>query len=308
MEDIALRKNKKFVLWSFKLHQHTLSYDMMGYLNGFRFLGYDVYHFNDRDDVSSFDFSDCIILTDGQSDKNLPIIKGPQYILWNCDGEKYKNTNHIGLQIPTLQGGLWDNFYPMTTFDLDPYSKWNNEHNTLYQQFATDVFPDEIEKELGINNNKISGYVGTRWGGFHGNDPEFELHLSECQKYGWRLSNQASRNPDFSEMVEENRTLIYNAEIAPTISGKWQCDVGVVPCRIFKTISYGKLGITNNKAVYELMEGNVLYGESGELIERYLSTDIPTQKEMFRKASMLVAEKHTFLNRINTILKIFKEK
>ncbi len=41
--------------------------------------------------------------------------------------------------------------------------------------------------------------------------------------------------------------------------GSWQKNIGYIPCRILKNISYGHMGITNSPRVYELFENKVVY-------------------------------------------------
>ena len=55
---------EKFIAWGHKLHSHTHSYVTCAFINAFRHLGYDVYHFDNSDDVSGFDFSNSIFLTE----------------------------------------------------------------------------------------------------------------------------------------------------------------------------------------------------------------------------------------------------
>ena len=86
--------SKKFIAWGLKLHSHTHSYIHVAYCKAFQYLGYDVYHLDDSDDISNFDFTNSIFLTAGICDKNIPIIKEAKYILHNCEElEKYKNLN-----------------------------------------------------------------------------------------------------------------------------------------------------------------------------------------------------------------------
>jgi spore maturation protein CgeB len=104
---------------------------------------------------------------------------------------------------------------------------------------------------------------------------------------------------------DENKFIVQSNELAPSIVGRWQKVNGYLPCRIFKNISYGKLGMTNSKTVYELLENNVLYSEdTSNLLSVYFDTDDTTKRNMFKNSLKLVKEKHTYINRINTILQI----
>ncbi len=63
---------------------------------------------------------------------------------------------------------------------------------------------------------------------------------------------------------DENMKVIQQSYIAPTIQCAWQVQNHYVPCRMFKNISYGKMGITNNKYVYELFDKKIIHSENIE--------------------------------------------
>lgn len=58
---------------------------------------------------------------------------------------------------------------------------------------------------------------------------------------------------------EENENLIKKSIIAPTLQSDWQIENKYIPCRIFKNISYGKMGIVNNPAINELFDYKLIY-------------------------------------------------
>jgi hypothetical protein len=95
--------------------------------------------------------------------------------------------------------------------------------------------------------------------------------------------------------------------MAPAIVGQWQKMVGYIPCRIFKNISYGQMGITNSPRVYELFEEKIIYNSD----EYQLFFDArhalmrTTHKQLFELMDF-VRDKHTYLNRIETLLDFFQ--
>ena len=54
----------KLVIWGMKLHTHTHSYIHYGYWRAAECLGYEVHWYDDKDDVSSVDFSDAVFITE----------------------------------------------------------------------------------------------------------------------------------------------------------------------------------------------------------------------------------------------------
>ncbi len=294
-------KTKKFIAWGFRKNTNTFHYIMLSYLKAFEYLGYDVYHFDNSDDVSGFDFSNCIFFTEGQVDQNIPILKDAIYILHNCNFDKYKNLNHLGLQVYIKN----DTTESQSGVFLDTHTLYNEDDNVLYQPWATDLLPDEIERDLIVQDNKISSFVGLIWSGHQGNDTQIVPYTKSCEQFGYEFKYYPAGSCSF----EENRNIIASSEIAPTITGSWQTVQKYIPCRIFKNVSYGKLGITNSKAVRDIMEGNVIYNENPEyILEDYLSVDLNDQKKMFSNSSKLIFDKHTYLNRINSIMRVFADR
>lgn len=291
---------KKFIAWGVKLHSHTHSYIHVAYCKAFKYLGYDVYHFDDNDDISSFNFSNSIFLTIGGFDKKIPLIKDAKYILHNCELEKYKNLNHIIIQVYTndIEEGC-ERYLNEDIEKLDYLIYYSKKNNTLYQPWATDLLPYEIDIEYNHISNKKCIWVGSIWGGYHGNITEINKFINSCKKYNYEFINYNPGQCSF----EKNKELVLSAEIAPSINGEWQKNKHYIPCRIFKNISYGKVGITNNLAVKNLLEDNVIFSESDQLMDSYLSYDMNKLKKIFNNSCNLVKEKHTYIDRINSILK-----
>ena len=82
--------------------------------------------------------------------------------------------------------------------------------------------------------------------------------------------------------------------------------IGYIPCRIFKNISYGQLGITNSKAVRDLFDGNVIYSDNEEEL---LELSLPHIKNinLIKNQMDYVKENHTYINRVNSILKVYNK-
>ena len=96
--------------------------------------------------------------------------------------------------------------------------------------------------------------------------------------------------------------------MAPAIQGAWQCVNGYIPCRIFKNISYGQWGITNNRVVYDLFKGKVIYNSDTYQLfydaKHYI--DNAPISELYELMDF-VKNNHTYINRIETLLN-FMEK
>lgn len=296
----------KFIAWGQPLHTGTHSYIHDAYRKAFERIGYESYHLDETDNVSNMSFNDTVFLTIGTHDKNIPITNDAKYILHNCDADKYKEIreeNKIALQVYTIDLAEGTERYKQQELEkIEDLAYWSNKDRTLYQTWATDLFPEEIDTEYKPNLNKKAVWCGTILGGFHGNINEINKFRFSAEKEGYEFDFFRPGSTSF----EQNRTIVKNNELAPSLNGAWQKEKHYVPCRIYKNISYGSLGITNNKAVYDLLKGQVIYSENEEeLINIYLSMSPQKRKEMFEASCDLVKTKHTYLNRVDTILKCF---
>jgi hypothetical protein len=286
----------KAIIWGHKLHSHTHSYVHNAFHRAFQHMGYETSWFDDSDDVSGFDFSDSIFITEGQVCKNMPIIKGSKYVLHNCYDEimweKIKKEKISYLKLQTYTDDVLkynaDKIAEGIYFDVD----------MLYIMWATDLLPDEIILDE-TPRTDISWWVGTMGEGKFGNMNELNGFKKACEENDIQFCHANNLS------IEENRAKIRESYLAPAIVGTWQKEKGYVPCRIFKNISYGQIGLTNSKATKIVLGDHVIYTPNEyELFslgkEAIMASDY---KEKLIAAMNFIKENHTYINRINTILK-----
>ena len=182
---------------------------------------------------------------------------------------------------------------------LGPASYYGD--GVLYQPWATDLLPHEINLEWATMRREAASYwIGTIGGGEFGNERELEGFQRAC---GERRVPFVRREGISRDMHVD---LIQRSCLAPAIVGTWQLAQGYVPCRIFKNISYGQLGMTNSEAVDAIFEGRLTVNRDthqlfadGETLLRG-----PGGVARVRELMQTVRETHTFVNRIATILKV----
>lgn len=97
--------------------------------------------------------------------------------------------------------------------------------------------------------------------------------------------------------------------LAPAIVGKRQFEVGYIPCRIFKNISYGNLGITNSHCIAEFLGESIIYdSDNAQLARKAIKTlGNPQLSSIIYNQMENVKQNHTYLNRISAILDFFTE-
>ncbi|MCB1148699.1 MAG: hypothetical protein KDK48_00905 [Chlamydiia bacterium] len=290
----------KVVIWGHKLHTHTHSYIHHAFFRAFQHMGYETYWFDDKDDVEGFDFSDTLFLTEGQVDKRIPVRKDCVYLLHNCHDTKYAPLNFIVFQVYT--DAVLN--YP-SAVKVEPFIYYDVPGRCVYMPWATDLLPHEVDamkKRLPFNvRKKEIHWIGTVGAGRFGNIEQLNPFIKACKKEGISFKSRMNVDPD------EAVRLIQTSYMAPTIVGKWQFDQGYIPCRIFKNISYGKMGITNSKNVYDLFEGKVIYNPDTYQLFFDAKKALAKQTEEEMLALMdFVRDKHTYINRIQTLLEFIQ--
>lgn len=291
---------KKVIIYGHKLHTHTHSYVHNAFYRAFQHMGFETLWLSDGDDLTRIDFTNCLFLTEGQVCKNMPLIKGSKYILHNCyDEEMWKIINdqqidHLKLQVYT---------HDVLNYGaklLEPFIYYDEEGKILYMPWATDLLPHEISLDQTVERTNKVWWVGTMGTGQFGNMNELSGFILACKDRG--ISFEHANNLS----VEQNRQKIAESYMAPAIVGTWQKGKGYIPCRIFKNISYGQVGITNSSAVNELFENRTVYCDNEYvLFEKTLEKrSSPHYQNELREQIEFVRDHHTYINRINTILSL----
>ena len=294
--DVFNKKFDKVVIWGHKLHSHTHSYIHQAFFRAFDRSGVAVHWFDDNDDVSGVDFNRCLFITEGQVDKKIPLVNSSFYVLHNCYDPKYKPLFEIN-QAMVLQVYTDDALkYNLLKVDMCTYQ--DRSGKCLYQPWATDLLPDEIEaNKVVMPKEKVVWWIGTVGAGEFGNINEISPFKQACEDNGVEFKWAHNKS------IEENIDLIKRSYLAPTIVGTWQHAKGYIPCRILKNISYAQMGLTNSPRVYEFLDKRIIHNNDTHQLyydaEKYINN---MQVSELHELMDLVKEKHTYINRINQIL------
>ena len=261
-------------------------------------MGYPTLWLDQHDDITNIDFANTVFITEGQVDQNIPLRLDSWYVLHNCDLAKYKNlidsNRAIVLQVYTndvLSRGLEK---------LAPFIYRSTSDRTIYMPWATDLLPqeiDEVKSRLPLTRERAVYWIGTIGGGKFGNIPELEGFRRACQE------NQIDFNQKANLPFAEGMGAMQKSYIAPAIQGSWQVEKGYIPCRVFKAISYGQMGVTNSKTVSELFEDRIVYNSDTYQLFHDAEAKMATMPTSELVSLMdFVRDNHTYVNRINTLL------
>lgn len=308
---------KKIVIWGHKLHSHTHSYIHNGFYIAFKHLGYDTYWYDDNDDVSEIDFSCSLFITEHQVNKKIPCRNDCIYISHYVDLGDYtgvpkeniiilKNSPRDFNECDKNKGYVYQNLnygIPHEYFSIcDGYK-------CLYMYWATDLLPEEIDKNIeNLPNLQISrkiNFVGSMtsvWQQLY-----FICNSNKIPFYNYGATFNV--NSHANKSIQENIQLIQSSFVSPALQDENQIKLKYIPCRIFKNISYGKMGMTNNEFVYELFDKKILFHtDIIELFKMGLQFEQRVDKNTIVKPLMeYVRDNHTYLNRIHTIKQFLDE-
>ena len=291
----------KVIIWGHKLHSHTHSYIHNSYYNAFKYMGYDTYWFDNFDNVTNFDFNNCIFLTEDQVHQNIPLNTSSFYILHHCNLDKYINSNckYINLcnYVNDCKIGKSFNYKNGKVEKINYYSFYDKENKALYQPWGTDIFPDEFGDPIKYNRNIDNVYyIGSIWSD---NINLINPFIKSCYDNGKKFINKRFVSD------KEGMELIKSSYISPDIRTQLHLDVGYIPCRVFKNISYGVIPATHSKFIRDFFGENTLpYCDNTYDLFKTNEDFIIDDKNINHVKWLMneVKENHTYLSRIKTIL------
>ncbi len=295
----SLGTYNKILIWGHPLYTHTTSYVMHGYYEAFGRLGYETYHVNE----GASDIKNAIIITESVVDGDVPLDKSNFYILHNCDPKKYKEA---GVKFAFLQ--VWTKDCLKHAEKINSYTY--RAKDILFQPWATDLFLEEIDLESAIKpkSNKMY-WIGTYVKGNKdfANGGAIDRFMSGL--LGIRFKH--IKPWDNPATFKENKRYIRDSYVAPAIVGRWQKEVGYLPCRAWKNISYGHFGATNSKAVKDVFDSHgveIVYNDNEiELAYDCIAfRDRPGYYKLVREQMIAVREHHTFINRAEQLIDFIK--
>ena len=287
------------IIWGHLLHSHTHSYIHYAFYRTFKHLDFDTEWIDSIADIGNLDMSGVLFIVEGQVDGNIPLRKDCKYLLHNCDTTKYEAA---GVDFKILQVYSHD----VLSRDVEKINEceyYQDSSKTLYQPWATDLLPHEFDKYPFINRfntrEPIINWVGSVMDGQHGNFKVLQEYANTAAING--ITFNTCKNADPTEAIQ----LVRDSIMAPALQGTWQVENGYIPCRIFKNISYGHLGATNSEAVFNLYEGLITYSVNPSQLFLEMKNNMTSFNSRKRNDALkLTKDKHTYLNRVNNILRI----
>ena len=189
-------------------------------------------------------------------------------------------------------------------------------YECIYLFWATDLLPHEFDFTA-VNNipeNKIY-YIGSNANSNHAH--EFR---NVCVSRGIEWIRMDPWNTPIS--FEENRKLMQKSLLCPDFrptgtqqdevgfgkkNGKNHMEIGYLPCRVLKAISYGKIGLTNSIHVKNILKEHVIYNDNMEKLFEEGIREINNHEKILA-AMKHVQENHTYFHRARDLIRALLQK
>ena len=290
-----------------KLNSHTHSYIHYGYFKAFSHLGYETFWFDNNNDVSGFDFSNCLFLTEAQVDQKIPLIEGCVYVLHHCNNEKYSLNKckilNLCNYVADCERGVSFNYEGKSVERVGELQFYDKSSKAFYQPWATDLLPHEIDitnVSVFDESRKDVNYIGTV------NHDNIKPRIRE---FGKACRHNKKRFNVYKNIsYEDNIKLIRDSYVSVDIRGDWHLLRGYIPCRIWKNISYGKFVGTNSKHIFTIFGKMVAFHERPEDLFRVCEEKYRAlKKSEFQNTMKFVRDNHTYVNRVKSLLRMVKE-
>lgn len=307
----------KCILWGYPLHSDTYSYVHEGFKKALERAGHEVHWFHDKEYPShaDFDYEDCVFFTEGYADKNIPVLASCVYYVHVCvNPEKYldkcKKLIDVRYHQDSMDKDNYEFHHDLNDFEeldtgvcVDRISSKEKGYEISYLAWATDLLPEEFDEDwIDIEKQNVWYFVGSisQEGRFK------NAHLIQefgalCAKIGVKTawSNPWTNPLDGAVMREVMQKSFLNPDLRNDTHKRW----GTKTCRVFKSMSYGHLGLTNSPKLAEFAGPEVICKQNiSELFEEGLR--LKDDKDLIRRQMLYTKEHHTYVNRINGLLRL----
>lgn len=296
----------KWVIWGAKRPYNTFGHIHEAFLRALKFLGKDAVWLDNGDDTSGIDFSNALVITMNCVLGGMPHHKGALYLIHNGNDpacQQYiQDLNVIvyGVHVSASRYG--------DLVDLGPDIYFDVPHRIMMFRWGTDLLPHEIQANKPAkafnSDSRIVNYVGTV---DSSNRNQIENFARACRENGIRFEFGGGHSGKPVVSDADHIRQIKESYLAPAIQRMDQVDLGYVPCRLFKNISYGQFGITHNAYANALFGDKLVFNTDTYRLfydarERLQSMPVSELHSLMDE----VAAKHTYLNKITAITQAVK--
>lgn len=295
---------KRIVIWGLRsVFNDSYRFVQGGFYLTLQKLGIPVIWVDDAAaNVKLIEPGDLIFLAN-RAMQHLPLISGVKYCLHNVDSaffERLDPSDYMRLQILTHERFPSDaqkrqGVNPL----LDGAAYFESESNVLYQCWGAPLLAKEFYSPMNLEYKKSEYFVGTIWDNElgQGNSKVIPVYQAQLQKRGIEFLHVQGA----PERI--NPLYVRHAAVGASIVGNWQREVSYAPCRLFKAVSFGRLGLINSNGVANAHPWAICNENIPELVDYALSLSPKQNEELIIYQQSFVA-KETYESKIHNILQV----
>lgn len=297
-ELVGLSKNlHKVVIWGLRSQWHSHRFIHQGFYETLRRLGVPVVWTDYGASPGVIESGDLVITSNAHgrlTSKNTlaPLREGAYYCFHGFGGIPYQidSERYIRLEVFTRAALKAEQRWDEATY-FDPSSR------TLYQAWGTNLFEEDFRQPT-ASRLPVVFWVGAIWNN--------ELDQGNVRQIAELKRVLRDRSLRFVHLKYVPNSVSLRAvrlsRIAPAIAGQWQVENDYLPCRMFKNISYGQLGISNVRWFRNLYHDCSVPGDSIEdLVDNALSMSPAAACELSR-TQQRITRNHTYVHKLRNIL------
>ena len=323
-----MNKYNKIIVWGAKLDTgHTHGFIHEAIVRASKAMGIETYWLDNRDNPPESLFDNAIVITEqwlaymnGASNK-LPLNKTACYLVHYLGNKGPVEGNpgasmylgRVGKLIDFRFASDWgisgveDKNYAYK-FEPEKYSRIGEtsnyekgtDYDNYYDIWATDLLPDEIDFNARFTEQKRQAFFcGTIR---EDNQEMFMPFIKKCEEHGIPFIYSTPWKQQLP--TEEVRRNVVSSLLPVDCRPKNHLVNNYIACRTIKNVSYGALGMTNSKAIYDFFDGEIAYAEnSGDLFDVAMKMqDDPHTKELILYQMEKIRLHHTYVNRVRDII------
>ena len=295
----SLRNNKikRVVLWGVNAPIHSHHYIHKGFFDVLQKLNINVQWFHDSKFSQNKLQKDDLIITVNIASKFLPIRNDVKYVFHNFEKIDLDEKKYISLQVITKSTIIEANSLAVKFNGNSWYFK---KKNLLVQAWGTPILKENFLEPFDNRRNKYEFFIGSIWNNSlnQGNIEEIKIYKKVIDNLGKKFVH-GKYIPDWLM-----RQCVLSSPLSMSIIGKWQEENGYLPCRLFKGISLGKVGLINSRFANGILELNDQYDSIENSIEKYMIMNSHQYNEIVRYHQLQISNE-TYAHKILNILKAF---
>lgn len=318
-------RHKRIIVWGYKNPTHTHSYIHYGFAIGAQALGVETHWIDHRDNYDPALFDDALVITEQYGPlyvaPGMPLSKTSTYFVHYLGNRPDNRENPDGASLYRgrvgrfldfrYNGDGWDDKNYKYKIDKEKaikisegsrFEKGTNGYDIFYSYFATDILPHQFNfDDVYLPKERKSFFAGTIRDDNEYLFPPFIKALEENNIQF--IHNCPTRNPLPTDVIRKEITSsIFTADLRGKV---WQ-EGGYIACRLLKNISYGVLGATNSVAAKNMFGDMIVYHENPYQLV-YDGLKNVENYDMIKRSMKYVQQNHTYVNRIQDIIKVSDE-